>query len=279
MNSFPRICCSFAERPSRVGVALHNACYRALGLDFTYVAFAVTDIAAAVRAMRVLGIRGAGVTMPHKVTVLPLLDDLDAAAARIQSVNTIVNDDGLLTGYNTDWIGARRALEEAMVQEKIAGLAGRQAAVVGASGAARAIVVMLADAGATVHLYNRSVPRAEALAQEFDLASAHPLADLAAHSPASGCDLLVNATPVGMRTQGEMVIPASLLRPGVVVFDVVAEPQETTLIGAARASGAIGVAGHRMRLFQAAEQFRLYTGVDAPLDVMEAALNEATRAA
>jgi shikimate dehydrogenase len=268
MNSFPRLCCSFAERPSRVGVATHTACYRALGLDFTYVAFAVADIVEAVHALRTLGIRGAGITMPHKLTVLPLLDRLDPVAAQIKSVNTLVNDDGVLTGYNTDWIGARRALEE------VTALEGRSAAVVGAGGVARAVVFALRDAGATVHLFNRSVDKAEALAAEFGLASASPLSAL----PAAGdCDLLVNATSVGMRTQGESLIPASLCRPGLVAFDVVAEPMETTFLAAARAAGATCVGGHRLRLYQAAEQFRLYTGHQAPLDVMEAALLAASR--
>lgn len=260
MTSFPTVCCSFSAHPGRGGVISHNAAYRALGLDYTYVAFGVTDIGEAVRAVRALGIRGAGVSMPFKLTVLPLLDHLDPVAAQIRSVNTIVNDAGVLTGYNTDWSGARRALEE------VTTLAGKRAALVGAGGVARAIAYMLAREGASVHVFNRSLERAQALATEYQLDGAHPLAAL---TSLGDYDLLVNATSVGMGTTGESIVPAALLHAGLVVFDVVADPAETTLIAHARAAGATCVPGTRLRLFQAVEQFRLYTGQDAPLDVME----------
>ncbi len=266
-HSFPRLCCSFAERPSKVGVAYHNAAYQALGLDYTYVAFAVQDVPAAVQSLRILGIRGCGVTMPHKLTVLPHLDRLDPHAAAIKAVNTIVNDDGILTGYNADWIGATKALEE------VTSLAGKEAVVIGAGGASRAIIYALIKAGARVRLYNRTLANALALAKEFELVSVHPLDEL----PQIGhYDIIVNTTSVGHHTTGASIIPESLLRPDTVVFDIVAEPLETTLLAQARARGAKCATGHRMRLFQAAEQFRLYTGVEPPLDVMEAALIKAS---
>ena len=268
-HSFPRLCGSFAERPSKVGVAYHNACYQALGLDYTYVAFAVQDVPAAVQSLRTLGIRGCGVTMPHKLTVLPHLDRLDPHAAEIKAVNTIVNDDGILTGYNADWIGATKALTEKT------SLAGKEAVVVGAGGASRAIIYALLQGGASVRLYNRTLENAQALAQEFDLVSAHSLDELPQVGP---FDIIVNTTSVGYHTSGESAIPESVLRPDTVVFDIVAEPLETTLLAQAKARGATCVTGYHMRLYQAAEQFRLYTGVEPPLDVMEAALLEASKA-
>ncbi len=267
--SFPRLCCSFAEHPSKVGVRYHNACYQALGLDYTYVAFSVTVVSlpAAVQALRTMAIRGCGVTMPHKEAIIAHLDRLDPAAAEMKSVNTVVNDDGILTGYNTDWVGATRALAE------IRPLAGQEVVVVGAGGAARAVVYGLARAGARVRLYNRTLAKAAGLVDEFKLASAHSLAELGQTGP---YDILINTTSVGYRAPEESIVPAELLRPGTVVMDIVAEPLETRLLAQARAAGARPVPGYRMRLFQAAEQFRLYTGVEAPLDVMEAALLAAT---
>ncbi len=267
-HSFPRLCGSFAERPSKVGVSYHNAGYKALGLDYTYVAFAVEDVPAAVQSLRTLGIRGCGVTMPHKLTVLPHLDRLDPNAEEIKAVNTIVNDDGILTGYNTDWLAAKMALEEVTTLE------GKEAVVVGAGGASRAIVFALVKGGSNVRLYNRTVEKAVALAEEFNLASAHSLDELPQVGP---YDIIVNTTSVGYHTSGETIIPQELLQPGAVVFDVVAEPLETTLLVQAKARGATPVAGFRMRLLQAVEQFRLYTEVDPPIEVMEAALLEATQ--
>jgi shikimate dehydrogenase len=267
-DSFPRLCCSFAERPSKVGVAYHNAAYRALGLDYTYVAFSVLDAQSAVQALRTLGIRGCGVTMPHKQAVMPYLDHLDPAAAEMKAVNTIVNDDGILTGYNFDWSAAKQALEE------VTSLEDKEAVVVGAGGAGRAVVYALVRSGARVRLYNRTLDRAVSLAEEFGLVSAQPLDDL----PQAGAyDILVNTTSVGYHTLGETVVPPELIHPDAVVFDVLAEPLETTLLAEARARGARCVAGHRMRLLQAAEQFRVYTGLEPPLDVMEAALLEASK--
>jgi shikimate dehydrogenase len=269
-GSIPTLCGSFAARPSKVGVAYHNAAYRALGLEYAYVAFRVEDAGDAVQAMRALGMRGAGVTMPHKEAVIAHLDKMDPAAAEMKSVNTIVNDDGVLTGYNFDWSAAKQALEEATA------LDGKEAVVVGAGGASRAIVYALARSGARVRVYNRTLAKAAALVAEFGLAAAHPLDTL----PQVGAyDILVNATAVGYHRLGETIIAADLIRPEAVVFDVVAEPLETTLLAEARARGAWTVAGHRMRLLQAAEQFRMYTGVAPPLDVMQEALLAASRPA
>lgn len=264
-QSFPILCGSFAGRASTVGVRVHNAAYRALGLNYTYVAFSIQDIRAAVEAMRGLSIRGCAVTMPFKEAVIPLLDRLDPDAAAIGAVNTIVNDEGVLTGYNTDWLAARQALEE------VTDLRGKVAAVLGAGGAGRAVCYALATAGCTVHVFNRTPARAEELAQAFSLAAAHPLADLPA---LADYDILVNTTSVGYRDPAAAPIPADWLLPGKIVMDIVPEPLETRLLSAARAVAALCVPGWRMRLLQAAAQFRLYTGLEPPLEVMQAALLE-----
>ncbi len=154
-QSFPILCGSFAGRASQVGVRVHNAAYRALGLNYTYVAFSIRDAHSAVAAMRALSMRGCAITMPFKETVLPLLDRLDPHAAAIGAVNTIVNDDDILTGYNTDWLAARQALEE------VTALDGKVAAVLGAGGASRAVCYALSSRGCTVHVFNRTVARAE----------------------------------------------------------------------------------------------------------------------
>jgi len=250
-----------------VGVQYHNAAYRALGLDYTYVAFYVDDIAAAVRAIRALRIRGCGITMPHKQTIIPYLDELDSDAERINAVNTVVNDDGKLTGYNMDWVAAKEALEE------VTSLAGKDVVLLGAGGASHAIAYALVKSGARVRVYNRTLEKAEALVEEFGLEAAHPLAEL----PQVGeYNILINATSIGYHNFETSPVPPELLRAGTVVMDAVAEPLETLLLARAREKGALCVYGYRMRLLQAVRQFELYTGVKAPVDVMEEVIVKAS---
>jgi shikimate dehydrogenase len=268
--SKPILCGSIAGRPGPFGVAMHNAAYRALGLDFVYVAFATDDTAGAVAAMRALGIRGLGVTMPHKRRIAPYLDAVDETAQAIGAVNTVVNDDGRLTGYNVDWIGAVRAFREHT------GLAGKRAAVVGAGGGGRSIAYGLVREGCRVTLYNRSEASGRALAEALGIGFGGPPAALA---EAATFDLLAHATPVGFHVPEGTLVPAAALRPGMVVLDAVAMPVETRLLRQARAAGAVAVPGVRMQLHQAARQFELYTGREAPFAVMEEALAAAVTAA
>ena len=265
-TSRPVLCGSIAGRPGSFGIAMHTAAYHALGLDYVYVAFGTEDTAGAVAAMRALGLRGLGVTMPHKVRIIDCLDAVDDDARAIGAVNTVVNDDGRLTGHNVDWLGAVAALREVIEP------AGRRSAVVGAGGGARAIAYGLSREGARVTLFNRSRERGEALARALGLPFAGPPEALLAAEP---FDILVHATPVGFHVPDECLIPAAVLRPPLVVFDAVPIPIETALLRTARAAGCVTLPGIRMQLHQAMLQFRLYTGATPDIRVMEDALRAA----
>jgi len=277
-KSNPVLCGSISARPSSFGVAMHNAAYKAAGLPFTYVAFGVENTREAVLAVRYLGLRGLGVSMPHKIAIMPYLDALDDTAARIGAVNTVVNDDGRLTGYNTDWLGAVRALQENLPEKEATevattrgGLAGKRAAVIGAGGAARAIVYGLVREQAQVTVYNRTADKGAQLAQDLGARFGGGLDELSA---LSDYDVLVNATSVGFHAPDESVVSPSALRAGQVVLDVVFIPPRTKLIREAEARGGVAVPGTRMLVHQAACQFELYTGQRAPFEVMEQALLE-----
>jgi shikimate dehydrogenase len=260
------LCGSIASHPSRVGQAIHNAMFKHLKLEFCYVAFGIEDLAGAVVAMRSLGIRGYGVTMPHKVRIMEYLDSIDPVALEIGAVNTVVNDNGVLTGYNLDWLGAVLALEEQGVN-----LAGKRVFVIGAGGAARAVAFGLKKRGAVVSIFNRTIDRARALAEDLAVQFGGDLNALS-----SDYDVLVHTTSAGYVSQpGICVVPEQILRPGKVVMDVVAEPLETPLLQHARVKSCTIIPGYRMRLHQAAAQFELYTGQKPPLEIMETVLLEA----
>jgi shikimate 5-dehydrogenase len=193
-RSNPTLCGSISARPSPFGIATHNAGYRALGLPYTYVAFAIERTEEAILAMRYLGIRGFGVSMPHKMAVIQYLDRLDETSDKAQALS-------------------------------------------------------------------------EALGVRFG-------GDLAALRSAGDYDILVNATSVGFHAPGDSVIPSSMLSEGKVVLDVVFVPPVSKLVQQARARGCVAIPGTRMLVHQAAYQFQLYTGREAPLDVMERALLE-----
>lgn len=269
-SSNPVVCGSIAARPGTFGVAMHNAAYRALDLAYVYVAFGTEDTAGAVAAMRSLSIRGLGVTMPHKVRIMEHVDVVDETARIVGAVNTVVNDDGRLTGYNVDWIGAVRALAEAIA------LAGKTAAVVGAGGGARSIVYGLVREGCAVTVFNRSEATGRTLAERMGAAWGGPPEALTAAMP---FDIVAHATPVGFHAPEDVLVPLDALQPGTVVFDAVPMPLETRLLREARARGCRPVPGVRMQIHQAAEQFALYTGRRPDFAVMEAALFRAMRQA
>ncbi len=260
-RSIPTLCGSIMGTPFTFNVKVHNAAYRALGLDYTFVCFGVEDVPGAIAAVRALGIRGLNVSMPHKQAVIPHLDALDATARDIGAVNTINHVDGRLTGYNTDCIGAVRALEE------ITALPGRRIALLGAGGAARAIAYGVRNAGATLTVFNRSAERGQALARDFGLAFG---GTLDAFDPA-GFDGVINATAAGFRAP-EVNPIAGRLAPHLFVMDVAFIPVDSRLVRDARALGCRAIDGTRMLLHQFCGQIELYTGHPAPLEAMSAAL-------
>ena len=259
------LCGSLSRWAVSLGAAMHEAGYRAVGLPWRYVPFEIdaARLEGAVAAMRALGIRGLGVSMPFKRDVMRSCDRLDPVAERIGAVNTLVNEDGLVVGHNTDWLGAARALEEA------GSLDGRRALVLGAGGAARAVAFGLAERGARVSIANRTEARAAELASAVG-------GDVVAWTRRQGLfgfDVLVNATSLGMSTiETRAPVEAAALHPGLVVMDIVYKPIETELVRMARDAGARPIHGGRMLLHQAAAQFEIYTGHPAPLAAMDAAL-------
>jgi shikimate dehydrogenase len=257
------LCGSLSRWAVPLGAAMHEAGYRALGLSWRYVPFETRDLAGALTGMRALGIRGFGVSMPFKLEIMPLLDAIDPLAKRIGAVNTVINDDGTLTGHNTDWVGAVRALEEARP------LAGAKVMVFGAGGAARAVVHGLVAHGAAVSVCNRTDAKADALAAASG-ASAHAWLR---RGELDAFDAVVNASSAGMKdVDPQSPIAAATLRRELVVMDIVYKPLETELVRAAREQGCRVVDGGRMLLHQAARQFELYTEQPAPLEAMDAAL-------
>ena len=246
---------------------MHSAAYRALGLDHVYVAFGTEDTAGAVVAMRALGIRGLGVTMPHKQRIAEHLDAIDDEARAIGAVNTVVNDDGRLTGHNVDWIGAVRAFGEVL------DVSSARVAVIGAGGGARAIVYGLLREGARVTVFNRGEASGRATAEWFEVEFGGPPGALARAGP---FDLIAHATPVGFGDPEATLLPMEALRPGMVVFDAVTVPVATRMLREAETKGCRTIPGVRMQLHQAARQFELYTGISPDLTVMEQALRVAT---
>lgn len=257
-----RLCISLAGRPSNLGTRFHNHLYQQLGLDFVYKAFTTDDIVAAVGGLRALGIRGAGISMPYKRAVIPLIDSIDDSALVIDSVNTIVNTQGRLRGYNTDYTAVVTLLREHDVAT------GSPFAVLGSGGMARAVVAALRDCGFTEGLVVARNPQAgPALAAEYGFGW---VPELGHERP----ELLVNATPVGMAggpDAGALPASTAVIDAARTVLEVVATPQVTPLVRRARAAGADVITGPEVTALQAADQFELYTGVrPTPEQIAEA---------
>jgi shikimate dehydrogenase len=244
-----RLCMSLAGRPGTFGSRFHNRLYERLGLDFVYKAFTTADLPAAIGGVRALGIRGCAISMPFKEAVIPLLDRLEESAAAIDSVNTVVNDDGRLTGYNTDYTA-------------VVALLGRVDPATpfllrGSGGMAKAVAAALRDRGhrqGTVVARNESSGRR--LAAQYGFGWAPDVAGQTA-------PLLVNATPLGMvgPDADRLSFPEAMVAASETVFDVVAQPVETPLMRAAAQAGRARISGAEVLVLQALEQFVLYTGV------------------
>ncbi len=252
---------------------MHNAAFDALNMDYAYVAFDVNpnDLKSAIEGAESLNIKGFNVTIPHKVDVMQYLDELDEVARLIGAVNTI--DFKNLKGYNTDGIGAVKAIEE------VTSIKNKNVVVAGAGGASRAISFYIAKYGAeSLTILNRNEAKAESLAN--DVSDSGLIGEVASDSINAignymdGADVLIDTTPLGMHPNinDEPIVKADMMDEDLVVFDAVYNPNETVLIKEAIKANAKPAYGIKMLLYQGAESFKIWTGKTAPVDVMEKAL-------
>lgn len=257
---------------------MQNAAFREMGLDYIYLPFKVAEgnLSEAIDGLRALNMAGTNVTIPHKVVVIPLLDDIDGLAGYIGAVNTIVNQGGSLKGYNTDASGFYQALTANKIE-----VSKKKIVILGAGGASRAIAFILADKGAELTILNRSLDSAQTIAErvfqalrteikvgKLTVKNLEPVMDEA--------DILVNTTSLGMSPYlTETPVPARLLKKELVVFDIIYNPLKTRLIKEAEKEGARVLNGLEMLVRQGTAAFELWTGLKAPIEVMRKAARDA----
>ncbi|MGQ0287339.1 shikimate 5-dehydrogenase [Pasteurellaceae bacterium 22721_9_1] len=252
LNKDTQLCMSLAARPSNFGTRFHNYLYEKLDLNFVYKAFTTTDIEHAVKGVRALGIRGCAVSMPFKESCIPFLDELSTSAKAIESVNTIVNNDGYLKAYNTDYIAIEKLIEKYQLNS--------QSSVIlrGSGGMAKAVAAAFKNAGFNqVTVLARNEKTGKYLTALYGYQHITQLEDQQA-------DILINVTPIGMaggKEANELSFPESLVERATTIFDVVAMPAETPLIKYAQQQGKQCISGAEVAVLQALEQFELYTGV------------------
>lgn len=259
---------------------MHNEAFQLLDLDYTYLCFEVNEetLPAAVDGLKACGIRGFNLTMPNKNKIVELLDELSPAARLIGAVNTVVNDDGHLTGYNTDGVGYMQAVKDAGYD-----ITGKTITIMGAGGAATAICAQAAlDGVEKIHIFARETSRfwdrTQKLAENINStlpckAVLHENKDTAALAQTiSESALLLNATSVGMapNTEGTIIEDTSLYHPDLIVSDVIYNPRETRFLKEAREAGCRTFNGMYMLLYQGAEAFRLWTGKEMPVKEIKA---------
>ena len=259
--------------------AMHNAAFTHLRLDCVYLAFDVNprNVAQAVSSIRALGLCGINVTIPHKQSVMAGLDEIASEASMVGAVNTIVNENGRLKGYNTDVSGVLRALHSELEFAP----RGKNIFIVGAGGASRAVIVGMCTGGArSVSIVNRTYLKAEKLSEEFSpqfgsvAFSAAPLddADRVAELIAQA-DIVINCSSAGMGDIEPLCLPLDLLGESCVVYDLVYKPPVTPLVRDSRALGLKAESGLGMLLYQGVDAFEIWTGEDAPVEVMREALS------
>ncbi|MBQ1312391.1 MAG: shikimate dehydrogenase [Blautia sp.] len=259
-----------------VSPLMHNEAFRLLGLDYVYLCFDVTekDLETAVRGLLSCGIRGFNLTMPDKNAIVPMLDELSPAARLIGAVNTVVCENGRMTGHNTDGTGYMQAVKDAGYL-----IIGKTITVLGSGGAATAICAQAAlDGVSEIHIFarptSRFFSRTRSLTENINRslpcrAFLHEQEDDAAFREAvSESALLLNATSVGMApdTDRSLLKDTSVLRPDLVVSDVIYNPRETLFLRQAREAGCSVFNGMYMLLYQGAEAFRLWTGMEMPVE-------------
>lgn len=257
---------------------MHNRAFDLLGLDCCYVPFPVKpeELEAATAAIRALGLAGVNVTIPHKERVMPFLDEISKEAGIIGAVNTIVNDNGRLIGYNTDGQG----FLQSMRVEAGTDPAGKKVTLIGAGGAARSVAVQLALAGAReMALFDIVAERPQSIQKVISentscTAYAATLESGTLKEHLANTDILINATPIGMYPKAEVppVVAPELISAAMLVCDLVYNPLETTLIRVAGEKGAKTLPGLGMLVYQGALAFKLWTGQEPPVDQMREAI-------
>ncbi len=258
--------------------AMHNAGYEKLDIEdqfvFTGATVKAESLKDVIKAVRAMGIHGLTCTIPHKIKVMKYLDEVDDVAKKIGAVNTVVNQNGKLKGYNTDWLGIVNPLK------KYGSLKGKKAAVIGAGGAAHAMVYGLLKEDAQVTIFNRTVKKAFDLIESLKLKNGTSVsfvssADLSHIEGVADCDIILNATNLGMgEHEKKTPVPKKFIQKHHIVFDAVYVPYETRFLREAKEKGAKIIHGTEMLLHQGLAQFELYTGKKAPEDAMRKVLHE-----
>jgi shikimate dehydrogenase len=250
---------------------MQNAAFGAEGLNFIYLPFRVKkeDLGDAISGIRALNIRGLNVTIPHKVHVIPFLDEIDILAEKIGAVNTIVNEKGIIKGYNTDASGFMKTLQEQNIEPMH-----KNITVLGAGGAARSIAFVLAESGASLTILNRHPENAQDLADALNrtfgmVVKAVELSNRNLSESLDGADILVNTTSVGMLPDIDSTpVPENLIKSGLIVVDIIYNPLKTRLLKEAEKKGARVIRGIEMLIWQGALAFEFWTGIKAPLETM-----------
>jgi len=254
---------------------MHNAAFKHMNMDYIYTAFDVKpdNLSKAIEGGEALGIKGFNVTIPHKINVCRYLDEIDEVAALIGAVNTVDFKD--MKGYNTDGIGAVKAIEE------VSKVKNKSVVVMGSGGASRAISLYLAKYGAdNLVILNRNTEKSDRLASDvlnsnmMDNVKSDSIANI--NSYIDDCEILINTTPVGMypNVNEPPLVTSGDMHEGLVVFDAVYNPNETGLLSEAIEAAAKPVYGIKMLLYQGAESFRIWTGRSAPVDIMQKQLTK-----
>jgi shikimate dehydrogenase len=278
INGKTRVCAIIGDPVEHsLSPVMHNAAFKELGLNLVYVAFTVTstELKTAVLGAKSLGLRGLNVTMPHKNAIIHYLDEVDSTAKSIGAVNTVLNNQGKLIGYNTDGSGAMIALQENGVYPEE-----KKLVLLGAGGAAKAIAYQAAQDVEELVILNRTAEKAKKLAEalkSFDAkVKAGTLSSEVLKQELPTTDILVNATSAGMHPDVDISpVPSDLLHSDLSVMDIIYNPLETKLLKDAKSAGAKVVSGIEMLLYQGAVAFEIWTNCPAPVEVMrEAALNE-----
>lgn len=265
INSQTKLYCIFGHPVIHsLSPLMHNFAFQKLNLNNLYLAFDVVDIKKATEAMKTLGIRGASVTVPHKIELLKYLDEIDPLVHKIGACNTIINRDGKLIGYNTDWYGAITPLKQIYTEN----LDQKKAVLLGAGGAARAVAFGLAQEKIPFVILNRTLDKAKQLAKESGAVNYGELKDFKKYQD---FEIIINTTSLGLENHDEDKTPIEpkLILNKHLVFDIVYKPKMTKFLREAKKNGAKIIYGYKMLLYQAELQFKLFTGLDFTTNEVE----------